>query len=286
MLDFLNANSGAIIAIGTVISVGILAIYTYFTTRLWRATERQAQVAAAQAKIAKRQLLATERQLALAQESFAALSRPNVRIRVRLEEQSATDDPSFAGVFLRILGENFGSAPAVVTVVSFDLSPSAGGIALPSDAPILIPPSQTEGLGIVVLHAHSSEMGKALLGEIPSNLSEGSEDLISRFMWVHVTIDYNGVGSSRHRSGAQVSLMCSNSDSRVWDLVGVVPTAPDIPHLSDLQDARKKAMPKLPKEQSAVKEERREGAPTVQESSTQPPGVAALASRESSGEPL
>jgi len=80
IIPYLNANAGAIGVVVTVLGVILAAIYTFYTTRLWRVSLKQALTAQSQAQATQRELQLLEQQVALATKAFETLNRPHLQL--------------------------------------------------------------------------------------------------------------------------------------------------------------------------------------------------------------
>lgn len=104
VLNWLNQNSGSVVAVASMLGVLVAAIYAFFTWRLWQATTRQANITHALWS-------ATERQANITQSTFDATNRPYVSVTPKWGNSIVDIDRlCFECVF-----ENYGTLPAVVT---------------------------------------------------------------------------------------------------------------------------------------------------------------------------
>lgn len=195
LLKFLNGNSGAIAAVATTVGVIIAALYTFYTTRLWKVSVQQARSAELQAESAQRQLRLMEQQMAASERTFEAVHRPHLLINAQV-----VDGPDLGTErtvrLLTILAKNYGATAATVISAKCNVPKGEGAVWLPLLLPIVIPPGETEGLGRAVLPSTPDD--EVILS------FEGIEKLMR---WFHVYILYKGLSESEYQTRAQI-LLC------------------------------------------------------------------------------
>ena len=104
-IKWLNDNSGAVIAVATV-------VYTVATIALWKATKRQATATREQAELTRQQAALAAQQIELTREIFDATHRPEISVRPYIDK-SAPANPGF--VLLGFELHNHGQMAAIVT---------------------------------------------------------------------------------------------------------------------------------------------------------------------------
>jgi hypothetical protein len=213
ILTFLNGNSGAIAAVATTAGVIIAALYTFYTTKLWKVSAQQARSAELQADSAQRQLRLMERQMAVAEKAFEAVHRPQLLIEARVDLDALDLKSKGITGLLRILAKNYGATAATVVLAECSVPKGEGVVWGHRLLPIVIPPGETEYIGGVTLSSP------------PSWEPVLSTDALEKVMrWFHVHIRYRGLSDSEYWTKGQISLLPDMKDPTVWRLQGVTPT--------------------------------------------------------------
>jgi hypothetical protein len=216
ILRFLNGNSGAIAAVATTAGVIIAAVYTFYTTKLWKVTAQQARSAELQADSAQRQLRLMEHQMAVAEKAFETVHRPHLLIEARVD--LGEPDLKSAGIsgLLTILAKNYGATAATVMLTECSVPKEKGVVWSDRLLPVVIPPGETE------------VVGRAALPSPPSWEPVLSTDALEKVMrWFHVNIRYRGLSDSDYWTKGQISLMPDMKDPLRWRLLSVTPTGPE-----------------------------------------------------------
>ena len=97
---WLNRNSGAVVAVGTVVIAVATVVYVAITRRLWKATNRAAEGAIAAAKAAEQQAKVTEATFDAAHRPYFAVSA--IRSELFEDRHSA---------HMAVVMKNYGSVP-------------------------------------------------------------------------------------------------------------------------------------------------------------------------------
>jgi hypothetical protein len=142
LVTFLNGNSGAIAALATTAGVIIAALYTFYTTRLWRVSIQQARSAELQAETAQRQLRLMEQQMAAAERTFETVHRPHLLIEPQLDSDGTPDllPDLRKGKTMTIFARNFGATAATVISAECRVTGERGQVWGQRLLPIVIPP--------------------------------------------------------------------------------------------------------------------------------------------------
>lgn len=221
ILTFLNGNSGAIAAVATTAGVIIAALYTFYTTRLWRVSVQQARSAALQAESAQRQLRLMEQQMAVAERTFETVHRPQLLIEAQVDSDGPPDLlPDLLKGKTRtmtIFARNFGATAATVISAECRVTGERGQVWAKRLLPIVIPPGETEG------------MGRAILPSIPDVdlFPNSTEEMMNMLRWFHVYIRYRGLSESEYLTQAQICLMPDLKDKTRWEILKVTSTGPE-----------------------------------------------------------
>ena len=216
LLTFLNGNSGAIAAVATTAGVIIAALYTFYTTRLWRVSVQQARSAELQAESAQRQLRLMEQQMAAAERTFETVHRPHLLIEAQVDLDVLDLGTKGKGSLLTTFAKNYGTTAATVISSECSVPKGEGSVWVQRFLPIVIPPGETERLG------------RALLPSTPDIEVILSAEGIEKVMrWFHVHIRYKGLSESEYRMRVQISLMPDMKDKTRWKILSVTPTGPE-----------------------------------------------------------
>jgi hypothetical protein len=100
MVSWLNRNSGAVTAVGTIVIAVATVVYVVITRRLWKATNRAAEAAITAARAAEQQAKVTEATFDAAHRPYFAVSG----IRSELFEDRHT-------AHMAVVMKNYGSVP-------------------------------------------------------------------------------------------------------------------------------------------------------------------------------
>jgi len=218
LLAALNANAGAISAVATVLGVAVAAIYTFYTTRLWKVTVEQSRTALMQAEIAQEQLHLMEQQLIFAKRDFDLIKRPHLKIEVLVERYRLSSDAETAArSMLAVLGQNYGSVAAVVNSAEARVPEGKGMVWGHRPLPIVVPPGSTEVIGRAVLPPVPAE----------SDVADFDNYVREQMLFVYSCITYEG-GSVEYTTSHQIWLMPDVKDRTGWAVYGVTPSGSEL----------------------------------------------------------
>ena len=227
----LNANAGAISGVATFLGVIVAAVYTFYTTRLWKVSVEQSRIAAKQAETAQLQANLLEQQFALAKREFELLQRPHLKIEAVMERYRLTgDEQGDDRSFLAVLGENYGAVAAVVTSAECSVPDDKGAVWGHRSLPILIPPGATEVIGRAVLPSVPSE----------SDIADFDNYVKEQMLFFHVYIAYEGVGVE-YSTARQIWLMPDVRNRNAWAVYGVTPSGTELEKLRSVSSSNSAA---------------------------------------------
>jgi hypothetical protein len=218
LLSILNGNSGAIAAVATTASVVIAAVYTFYTTRLWKVSLLQAHSAELQAETARRQFQLMERQMAAAEKISETVHRPHLLIEANIEFDAGDPGPKGTAGRLAVLGKNYGTTAATVMSVKCNVSKSegTGGAWGARLLPIVIPPGDT------------AVIGRALLQPPPDvEIILTTEGIAKLMLWFHIYIRYRGASETEYCTQVQICLVREAKDRTRWLVLSVTPSGPE-----------------------------------------------------------
>ena len=217
MLEFLNANSGALTGVAALVGTVIAAIYTWYTTMLWRAASEQARTASNQVDLMKRQLTLQEEQAAVSARAFALINRPRIQITAELHKSSGRLGPQEEADVLLVNARNYGAAVATITKVECTLSDEKFGVWLPIWHSITAPPNDEPIVGQILL-ADAAPKWQWSSDYIPS-----ATELKTLFRYVHLYIDYLGIDEVPYQAIATISLCGDPTDRDHWMIQSNIP---------------------------------------------------------------
>ena len=217
MLEFLNANSGAFTGVAALVGTVIAAIYTWYTTMLWRAAADQARISSDQVDLMRRQLVLQEEQAAVSARAFALINRPRIQITSELHRSSLKLGSAEESDVLLLSARNFGAAVATITNVECSLSGQEFGVWMPIGHSVTAPPNDEPIVGRVLL-TRTAPKWQWSPDYIPS-----ATELKSLFRYVHVYIDYVGIDDVTYRTGVTLSMCGDPTDRDHWMINSNIP---------------------------------------------------------------
>lgn len=216
LLHFLNEYSGTIVAVATMLSVLVAALYTFYTTRLWKVSAEQALSMEAQVAVTQRHLELLEQQMVFTEKTFEALHRPRLMITTQFGSDFRVRKDNDAVPALMIAVKNYGVTSATILSTECKMTEGEGSVWLPRMPPLIVPTGEAIAIGHLVLPI--TPKGYFTFTE---------ESLRKTIRFIHVYVKYKGLGEIYYVAQAQISLLPDFNDSSKWCLMGITPTGPE-----------------------------------------------------------